>query len=173
MSEPHECSECKRVFRWGRDADSHLGAKAGGTPGCGDNAYWKLCGHMSADHPGVGFQCGRRGDEPGGKLDFWQKRDGHKACSYCGSISPEELFAAIAAGCKVTPTDKSYKIYCDVPLDAGGTAHAKFYFQHLDQAGKDRFLELYNTKAMALAIPGYFYVTPYFARAAANEAAAV
>lgn len=41
-------------------------------------------------------------------------------CSYCGSISPERLFAAIESDCMVTPTDKNYKIYIDVPHpDAG------------------------------------------------------
>lgn len=48
-------------------------------------------------------------------MDFWNSRYGHKACSYCGSISPDELFAAIEAGAKLGPTDKSYKVYVDLP----------------------------------------------------------
>jgi len=35
-------------------------------------------------------------------------------CSYCGSISPDALFAAIAAGCELGPTDKDYKVYVDL-----------------------------------------------------------
>lgn len=46
--------------------------------------------------------------------DSWRERDGHKSCSYCGSITPDEVFAAIETGNQVTPTDKSYKIYVDV-----------------------------------------------------------
>lgn len=41
-------------------------------------------------------------------------------CSYCGSISPDMLFAAIEAGAQLGPTDKSYKVYVDLPHpDAG------------------------------------------------------
>lgn len=47
--------------------------------------------------------------------DWWDRRDGHRACSYCGSLSPDELFAAIEAGCELGPTDKSYKVYVDLP----------------------------------------------------------
>lgn len=36
-------------------------------------------------------------------------------CSYCGSIRPGTLFKAIEDGCQITPTDKSYKIYVDLP----------------------------------------------------------
>ncbi len=32
-------------------------------------------------------------------------------CSYCGSLSPDRLFRAIAEKQKITPTDKNYKIY--------------------------------------------------------------
>ena len=62
--------------------------------------------------------CPRRGEAPfkmpgdDGK-DFW--RGGGDGCSYCGSISPEEFFAAVAAGAEIGPTDKSYKAYVDLP----------------------------------------------------------
>jgi hypothetical protein len=36
-------------------------------------------------------------------------------CSYCGSISSQMLFEAIQSGTEIGPTDKNYKIYCDVP----------------------------------------------------------
>lgn len=41
-------------------------------------------------------------------------------CSYCGSISPETLFSAIGAGAEITPTDKNYKIYVDLPNPLAG-----------------------------------------------------
>ncbi len=36
-------------------------------------------------------------------------------CSYCGSIREEAFFAAIAAGEQLSPTDKSYKAYIEIP----------------------------------------------------------
>jgi hypothetical protein len=41
-------------------------------------------------------------------------------CSYCGSITEEAFFAAVEAGLQVTPTDKSYKVYVDVPEPRAG-----------------------------------------------------
>lgn len=75
-------------------------------------------------------------------------------CSYCGSIRPDELFAAIERGDEITPTDKSYKIY------VGHTR--KFYFQHLSEEEQVKFIDLCNEQKINLAYPGYFYVLPYF-----------
>jgi hypothetical protein len=41
-------------------------------------------------------------------------------CSYCGSISPADLFAAIEAGCELGPTDKDYKVYVTRPDPRAG-----------------------------------------------------
>lgn len=139
-------------------------------------------------------------------------------CSYCGSISPERFLAAVKDGAKLTPTDKNYKVYVDlphpdagkpcvlasanfdqtgpgwvqitsenrsaIPLDEwqrknfkdghwvqvterGPTEHAKFYFQHLSADEQSSFIDLMNANALNLAIPGYFYVLPYFVTRAA------
>jgi hypothetical protein len=114
----HTCEVCGKSFNWGEDADSHF-AVAAANQTCAENAYWKLRGHMQADHPDYGHRCGRRNDlfarDDGGK-DWWGKRDDYRACSYCGSMHPEDLFAAIEAGnCQITGTDKNYKIYVDAP----------------------------------------------------------
>lgn len=79
-------------------------------------------------------------------------------CSYCGSLSEESFFQAIEAGVKITPTDKSYKVYVDVSVRGAG----KFYFQHLSDEGKTKFIDLYNAKKINLGVPGYFYVLPFF-----------
>ena len=79
-------------------------------------------------------------------------------CSYCGSVSEEALFNAIEAGAKITPTDKSYKVYVDVKANGAG----KFYFQHLSEQGRTRFIDLLNAKKINFGEPGYFYVLPYF-----------
>jgi hypothetical protein len=89
--------------------------------------------------------------------DKWRE-DG--TCAYCGSLSPERFFELVEAGAEVTPTDKDYKAY----IRPGGSARdLKFYFQHLDEAGRDRFVELHNSKRMRLGVPGHFYRRPYFA----------
>lgn len=82
-------------------------------------------------------------------------------CSYCGSLSEDSLFQAIEAGVKITPTDKNYKIYVDVKVQGAG----KFYFQHLSDEGRTKFIELVNARKLNLAAPGYFYVLPFFASA--------
>lgn len=126
------------------------------------NAYWALKHHMSESHAEAMFVCGRQSEGPSGAGQpeaFWE-RDG--TCSYCGSLSADQFFAAIEAGAEVGPTDKSYKVYLrgdGVPEVRGA---AKFYFQHLDQAGQDRFIELFNAKRMKIGYPGHFYALPYF-----------
>lgn len=44
----------------------------------------------------------------------------------------------------------------------GPIDHAKFYFQHLSQDERQRFVELYNAKKINIGYPGHFYVRPYF-----------
>lgn len=111
------------------------------------------------------FRCGRYDQEVGENSPFkisapTLRADG--TCSYCGSIEEKEFFACIETGATITPTDKSYKVY----VDAIGRDHAKFYFQHLSEEGKDRFVSLLNAQVLKLATPGYFYVLPYFVRKA-------
>lgn len=48
---------------------------------------------------------------------------------------------------------------------------AKFYFQHLSPDQCDEFIELHNSKRMAIGYPGHFYVRPYFCGAPAIETA--
>lgn len=84
-------------------------------------------------------------------------------CSYCGSLSEARFFECVEEGMEVTPTDKSYKAYV---RGAGGSPTGKFYFQHLSEDGRNRFVELVNSKKMRLAYPGHFYVMPFFCRRA-------
>lgn len=86
-------------------------------------------------------------------------------CSYCGSLSPELLFDQIAKGAEIGPTDKSYKIYVRL-VDHQVRGAGKFYFQHLSSEEQTRFIDLVNSKAMKIGIPGHFYVLPFFARRA-------
>ena len=81
-------------------------------------------------------------------------------CSYCGSMSPTQFFRAIEAGAEIGPTDKNYKVYVDGGPDDWN--HGKFYFQHLDEPDKRRFIDLYNEGVMNLGYPGNFYTRPFF-----------
>lgn len=80
-------------------------------------------------------------------------------CSFCGSLSEDAFFKAIEEGVKLTPTDKNYKVYVDVQVQGAG----KFYFQHLSDEGRTKFIELHNAKKLNIGVPGYFYTPPFFA----------
>lgn len=63
--------------------------------------------------------------------------------------------------------DKEYLVGRWVKVGTkSGIQHDKFYFQHLDVAGRKRFVELMNQKKFTIGEPGYFYVPPFFVRAA-------
>lgn len=144
--------------------------------------------------------CGRREDFGGdvfkyGALktgqDRWIVRDGHRHCSYCGSLDPAELFDLIERGVAVLgPTDKNYKVYVDVPNPKAGrraivgskydgskpwpfrtrpiwgrqseNLHLKFYFQHFDTDQKKLFVRLYNERRIRFDSTGGFYRLPFF-----------
>lgn len=72
-------------------------------------------------------------------------------------MQPEALFSAIDTGGRLTPTDKNYKVYVQVDEH-----EEKFYFQHLDEAQKMRFIILLNENKITFAAPGYFYNMPFF-----------
>jgi hypothetical protein len=140
------------------------------------------------------FQCPRGPEDGGpfteafsGKA-HWEAGD---TCSYCGSISEKRFFECVEEGGEVGPTDKSYKAYlssgasappfkqtyracpkdatCTGPKDCThwttrDTTDAKFYFQHLSEDGRRRFIDLVNAKKIKIGMPGHFYVTPFFTR---------
>ena len=64
----------------------------------------------------------------------------------------------------------SYKAY--VRGAPGGSPTGKFYFQHLSEEGRIKFVDLLNSKKMKLATPGYFYTLPFFCRRAEKPAEA-
>lgn len=41
-------------------------------------------------------------------------------CSYCGSLTEEVFMAAVMSGCQMTPTDKNYKVYIEIPNPRAG-----------------------------------------------------
>jgi hypothetical protein len=81
------------------------------------------------------------------------RKDG--TCPFCGSLTAEVFMRRVRAGDQLGPTDKSYKVYLDQPW-------AKFYFQHLDEAGQREFVDLLNAGRLTVGYPGRFYVLPFF-----------
>lgn len=110
------------------------------------------------------------------------------SCSYCGSLNPDIFMERLEAGdVELGPTDKNYKVYVK---NAGGKdfkqtyrncpdatcggpdtcehwitrdrPSTKFYFQHLTDDQKTRFVELINKKKIKIGMPGHFYVLPFF-----------
>ena len=77
-----------------------------------------------------------------------------KTCSYCGSLHPDDFMRLAEEGKPITPTDKNYKAYID--------KSTKFYFQHLSEDQKKKFIELLNSKKLTLEYPGHFYNLPFF-----------
>lgn len=90
----------------------------------------------------------------------WREDDG--TCSYCGSYSPDMFFKAIEHGCEVVPTDKNYKAYVRGEKAPKVHGAGKFYFYHLSDGDKGRFVKLLNEKKINIGYPGHFYVTPFF-----------
>lgn len=79
-------------------------------------------------------------------------------CTYCGSMSPDAFFAAIEAGAEIVGTDKNYKVY----VRPGAGEQHKFYFQHLDEAGQRRFIDLHNAKKIEYEPMFGLYTKPFF-----------
>jgi hypothetical protein len=120
--------------------------------------------------------------------DMWH---GGQCCSYCGSLNPDVFMARLEAGTiELGPTDKNYKVYvenrggepfatvhrqcppgqhCDGPDVCDHwvreeRGHAKFYFEHLSEEQRRRFIELLNERKPVIGYPGHFYVLPFFCR---------
>jgi hypothetical protein len=113
-------------------------------------------------------------------LDEWMeapRREGELTpfCSFCGSLNPAKFLDLIRQGWSVGPTDKNYKAYLsrtsESPAgeDARPTRHvqSKFYYVHLSPEQQREFIDLYNSGAMSIGLPGYFYAPPFFMRFAA------
>ena len=74
----------------------------------------------------------------------------------------------------------------DLPLDAyqrenylghwvkiapqSDTLHAKFYFQHLSDDERTKFIELLNAHELVIGMPGHFYQLPFFIKPGGDSA---
>lgn len=81
-------------------------------------------------------------------------------CSFCGSLDPETCLTWMASGARITPTDKTYKMY--IRLDKH--KEQRFYFQHFNKEQRAQFIAMYNmrNRPFLMGYPGFFYILPYF-----------
>ena len=79
-------------------------------------------------------------------------------CTFCGSLPGDRFMELLRAGKELEPTDKDYKAY----VRDGDKTVGKFYYQHLSQDQKLEFIDLVNSRRLAIGYPGYLYVTPFF-----------
>jgi len=105
-------------------------------------------------------QCPRRvleGSSPG-LPDTNEWMSGSNVCSHCGSMHPDDFFKAIDDGAEIVPTDKNYKAY----VRSQNWVQKKFYFQHMSYADREKLVEYINNDKIKFAVPGHFYVPPFF-----------
>ena len=97
----------------------------------------------------------------GGTFKLVDGFDEHRCCRYCGSLHPDDFMAHLETGeAKLGATDKAYKVYVET-MRSSRNPMGKFYFEHLSDAQKDRFVELLNAKRFMIDT-GRFYVLPFF-----------
>lgn len=116
-----------------------------------------------------------------GSMDW----DPANCCTYCGSLNPDEFMKRLEAGdARLGGSDKNYKVYVhnkggeafkqhyrECPKEAECTGpddcthwitrdmnQTKFYFQHLSEDQRKRFVELMNQKK----VENTLYVLPFF-----------
>lgn len=77
-----------------------------------------------------------------------------RACSYCGSMHPDDFMQAVRAGSPITTTDKRYKAYLN--------DYKKFYFGHLSGEQQEEFVNLYNAGKLKFTGDRGFYRLPFF-----------
>ncbi len=135
-------------------------------------------------------QCPRRNEHPLISQNFYSENDMvGESCTFCGSLDGDVFMARLEDGSiKLSPTDKNYKVYAftlddkrlfkttyrtdDKPFAGWNnpihdwqireSKDTKFYFQHLNNVQKMRFIQLLNEKKIVFDATGYFYVLPFF-----------
>jgi hypothetical protein len=116
------------------------------------------------------------------------RADDH-TCSYCGSLNPDVFMARLEAGdIALGATTKNYKVYVhnaggapllqtyrDCPRDepkhmpdecahwvTRETSQQKFYFDHLSNEQRQRFVEMYNERRIRMKGGFAFSPFPFF-----------
>ena len=114
-------------------------------------------------HPGaVEVQCPRMAEAPRSfrvhDRKFYVLSNGK--CGYCNSLMQDEFMALLEAGTiQLGATDKNYKVYVH---GHPKLSFCKFYFQHLTEDQKKRFVVLLNERKIKFQGDIAFYILPFF-----------
>jgi hypothetical protein len=147
------------------------GRASAGSPfhGCGPNLdYYReddSCSYCGSLNPAIFMERLERGDVELGPTDKDYK-------VYVRNLGGSPFKQTYRDGCPTSP--------CPDIVGEGGSIdvekcthwvtrereETKFYFYHLDAEQRLRFIELYNQQKMKLGMPHYFYMLPFFCRAA-------
>ena len=121
---------------------------------------WQLQGAVEEPPKELTFNCPRSFIVAPAQFEhWWEVARGHRTCSFCGSLHPEDFMEAVRSlRGELVPTDKTDKVY----LCSQEHHQAKFYFQHLPPELQEEFVALVNTNNMRIAAPGHFYMLPFF-----------
>lgn len=79
-----------------------------------------------------------------------------------------DVYSLAVAGEETYVADGIVTHNCYVGL-AGASSVGKFYYQHLSDEQRARFIELVNDGTMKIGYPGHFYVLPFFCRVLGGE----
>ena len=94
---------------------------------------------------------------------------GGKVCQHCGSLHPDIFMQRIEEGTILLgATDKNYKVYTHPAKDTPAPESIKFYFQHLSDEQKARFVGHMNARTLKFRGSG-FYRLPFFVRDITEE----
>lgn len=136
--EPKKCPHCAQVFEW-RDEKEFPHNHEERTS---FNAYWMLTWHMEDCHRDQFFICGRQNESAHGLNTpgaYWDERG---KCSYCGSLKPEIVLAAIEDGTAILgATDKNYKLYVGLPNPDAGKLKPFSSRSFAPEEGEDGWIE--------------------------------
>lgn len=130
---------------------------------------------VQSRRPPSTFNCARRSEQARSLrairsdafCDFWSGNRGYRACSYCGSLHPDDFMKHVREGTgKIVPTDKNYKAYLEYPdpqvgkLQVVGTSNAK------ERPGEkwvqciQEHIDTYGDQGLALELGEWILIMP-------------
>jgi hypothetical protein len=151
-------------------------------PGLPDSDTWNdrdgypVCSYCGSLNPDRFMECVEAGVELGptdknykvyidlpdpkaGELKITGSSNGEKSPGPSWTRATAQDLVEYYGGAERVPHDTHIKW---VHRTTRQTVHGKFYFMHLSDGHRTRFVELMNSGKLSLGFPGRFYVLPYF-----------
>jgi hypothetical protein len=140
-----------------------------------DRDGYPVCSWCGALKPEVFFECAEAGAELGPTdknykvyIDLPDPKAGQLKITGCSNakVSPGpgwfQVTEADLPEVAASGWSTEGKVGQWMSRSVRGKVHGKFYFQHLSQEQRTRFIELLNARKLTLGYPGGFYILPYF-----------